>query len=83
MRMNICLVKAFQFLQQFYIMVNHKPEKEYIVPNTLNRLSNTNRARHDNLYSELDALFTYHATLMEISPNLIKRIFDGYLADNW
>ena len=64
-------------------MVRHKPDKEHIIPDALSRLASANRAGHDEVYSELDALFTYHATLVEISPDLIKRILDGYLADDW
>ena len=64
-------------------MVRHKPGKEHIIPDALSRLASANRAGHDEVYSELDALFTYHTTLVEISPDLIKRILDGYLADDW
>lgn len=83
MRMNVRLVRASQFLQQFRLVVRHKPGKEHIIPDALSRLASANRAGHDEIYSELDALFTYHATLVEISPDLIKRILDGYLADDW
>lgn len=63
--------------------MRHKPGKEQIIPDVLNRLVNTNRARHNDLYSELDALFTYHASLVEISLDLVRRILDGYLTDDW
>ena len=49
----------------------------------LSRLASANGAGHNDLYSELDAFFTYRATLVEISPDLIERILDGYLADDW
>ncbi len=64
-------------------MVRHKPGKEHIIPDALSRLANASRAGHNKVYSKLDALFTYHATLVEISPDLIKRILDSYLADDW
>ncbi len=83
MRINIYLVRAFQFLQQFCLVVHHKPGKEHIISDTLSRLANANYAGHDNVYSTLDTLYIYHTTLMEISPNLIKRILDDYLADDW
>lgn len=82
MRMNICLVGVSQFSQQFCLVVCHKPRKEQIIPVALNKLVSANYARHNKVYSELDALFTYHITLIEISLNLIKRIFDSYLADD-
>ena len=81
--MNVRLARASQILQQFCLVVRHKPGKEHIIPDALSRLTSANRAGHDKVYSELDALFTYHATLVEISPDLIKRILDGYLADDW
>ena len=81
-RMNVRLVRASQFLQQFRLVVRHKPGKEHIIPDMLSRLASANRAGHDKVYSKLDALFTYHATLVEISPDLIQHILDGYLANN-
>lgn len=64
-------------------MVRYKPRKEHIILNALSRLASADHAEYDKVYSELDALFTYHAILVEISPNLIKRILDGYLVNNW
>lgn len=81
--MNICLMRASQFLQQFRLVVRHKPGKEHIIPDALSRLANANCAGQNEVYSELDALFIYHATLVKISPDLIKRILDGYLSNNW
>lgn len=56
---------------------------EYIISDVLSRLATINRAGYDNLYFELNALFTYYAILIEISLELIKCIFDSYLANNW
>lgn len=83
MRINVCLVKASQFLQQLWLVVHHKPGKEHIISDTLNKLASANRAWHNKIFSKLDALFTYHAILVEISLDLIKCIFDSYLANNW
>lgn len=83
MRMNICLVRASQFLQPFCLVVRYKPGKEHIIPDALSRLASANHSGYDEVYSELDTLFTYHATLVEISPDMIKRILDGYLANDW
>lgn len=63
-------------------MVCHKSGKEYIIPDTLSKLASTNHTRHDNLYFELYAIFTYHTILVEISSDLIKRILNDYLANN-
>lgn len=81
--MNVRLVRASQFLKQFHLIVQHKPGKEHIIPNTLSRLASANNSDHDPEYAELDALFLYHTTLVQISPDLIKRILDGYTSDKW
>lgn len=86
MRMNVWLVRASQFLRQCSkLEIRHKPGKEHIVPNALSCLAsaNTNLPSLDQEYSELDALFTYTTTLVDIHPDLIKRIIDGYKADEW
>lgn len=64
-------------------MVRHKPGKEYIISNMLGRPATANRAEYNKLYLELHAFFTYHAMLVEISPNLVKRILNGYFVNNW
>lgn len=85
MRMNVRLVRASQFLCQFRLVICHKPGKEHIVPDALSRLAsaNTNLLSEDPNYSELDALFTYNTTLIDIYPDLVKQIVKGYKADNW
>lgn len=82
MRLNVCLIRVFQFLLQFCLVVYDKPEKKHIIPDVLRRLASTNRTRHNNLYFELDAFFMYYATLVEISPDLIKCILNDYKADD-
>lgn len=83
MRKNVRFMRVSWFFQQFYLIIRHKPEKMHIIPNALNKLASANHAGHDNLYSKLDALFIYYATLVEISHKLIKSILNGYLANNW
>lgn len=80
--MNVYLVRASQFLQQFCLVVRHMPEKEHIILDVLNKLVSAKCARHNDHYFKFDALFIYYTTLMEISPKLVEHIFDGYLADN-
>lgn len=81
--MNVWLVRASQFLQQFCLVVQHKPGKKYNISDALNRLASVNIAGHDPNYSELDALFVYHTTLVKINSDLVKCILNGYAADNW
>lgn len=64
MKMNVCLVRTSQFLQQFCLVVRHKPGKKHIIPDALSKLASVNCTKHNNYYSKLDALFTYHTTLV-------------------
>lgn len=81
--MNIRLVRASQFLQQFRLVVQHKPGKEHILPDALSRLAsvNTNLPSQDLVYSELDAFFVYNATLVTINKDLAQHIVKGYKSD--
>ena len=72
MQMNVCLVRASQFLQQFRLIVWHKPEKEHILLDALSRLASaiTNLPSQDPAYSKLDALFAYNTTLVAMNKDL-------------
>ena len=83
MRLNLRFVRASQFLQQFKLDVRHKPGKEYIIPDILSRLASSNIGTTEPSYFELDALFLYNTTLVEIHPTLVSRIIAGYNADAW
>lgn len=63
----------------------HKPGKDHIVPDALSCLAsaNTNLFSLNPEYSELDAFFTYTTFLLDIYPDLIKRIIDCYRANKW
>lgn len=78
MRLNLRFVKASQFLQQFKLDVWHKPNKEYIISDSLNHLTSINVGYTNLFYSELDALFIYNITFVKIYPSLISRILAGY-----
>lgn len=80
--MNVCLIRAFLFLQQFCFVIRHKLKKEHIIPDALNMLASANRTEHNKFYLELDVFFTYHTTLGKISPDLVKCILNDYLANN-
>ena len=60
-----------------------QPGKEHIIPDAVSRLASGNNSGHDPEYAKLDALFVYHTTLVQINPDLVKRILDGYNADKW
>lgn len=83
MRLNLRLIKASKFLQQFKLDVRYKPEKELIIPDVLSRLASANIGQTNPSYSELDTLFTYNTTLVEICSELISRILTGYKANKY
>lgn len=83
MRLNLWLVRASQFLQQFKLDVRHNPGKEYIIPHALNQLASANIGQVNPFYLELEALFAYNTILVKICPELISRILAGYEVDNY
>ena len=80
-RLNLRLVRASEFLQQFKLDVRHKPGKEHIIWDALTRLATSNIGTAEPFYLELDALFLYNTTLVEIHLTLVLRIIAGYNAD--
>lgn len=64
-------------------MVWHKPDQKYIISDAFSRLASANNAGYGSNYSKLDALFMYHTTLVEINLDLVKKILDGYMANDW
>lgn len=83
MKLNLRLVRASQFFQQFKLDVRHKLSKEHIIPDALSRFASINTYHSDPQHSELDALFTYNATFVEIHLVLVSQILAGYRADPW
>lgn len=74
MKINVRLIRASQFFQQFCLIVWDKLWKELIIPDVLSRLANVNNASHNLEYSELNAWFIYHTILVEINLALVKRV---------
>lgn len=84
MKMNVWLVRIFEFLWEFQLTVCHKPGKEHMVLDVLNRLASANTNLPSNLdHSELDFLFAYTTTLIQLKPTLFQKIISGYQKDEW
>lgn len=81
MRLNLRHVKISQFLQQFTLNIRHKPGKNHIIPDVLDWLASMNCNIANSSYLELDVLFIYNTTLIEICPTLVARIITGYNAN--
>lgn len=83
MKLNVQPIKAFQFLQRFKLNIWHKFDKKHIIFNALNHLANTNVSYMNFFYSELNILFTYNITFIEIYPILISTNLASYKADKY
>lgn len=83
MKLNLKLVQASQFLQQFRLDVRHKPGKEYIIFDTLSYLTNATPTLIDLHYSKLDTLYIYNNILIEIYLYLVSQILARYNSDLW
>lgn len=78
MRLNLQLIKAFQFLQQFKLDVCHKLDKEHIILDALSRLASSNIGPIELSYLELNAFYICNTTLIEIHLILIFQILAEY-----
>lgn len=81
MKLNLRLIRAFQFVQQFKLYVWHKLDKKYIISNALSRLANINIGYINSFYSKLDTLFIYNTSLVKIYSSLISTMLADYKAD--
>ena len=80
-RLNLRLVRAFQYIQRFELDVRHKPEKRNVIPDALSRLASINNQSEPSGHVELDMLYVYTATLVEINNDFKRRIIKGYRSD--
>ena len=83
-KLNLRLVRALEYLQQFNLNVRHKPGKTRIISNALLRLASrkASRSSHDR---ELDALaaitneiYAHPATLVELSNKFKQKLVNSY-----
>ena len=74
-------MRASQFLQQFKLDVRQKLGKEHIIPDALSHLANAIPTPTDPHYLELDALYIYNTTLIEIHLQLVSQILAKYDSD--
>jgi hypothetical protein len=89
-KLNLRLVRASAFLSQFDLDVRFRPGKEHVIADALSRLP-----QQDNLAQGLDEfldtqvaaieahepVYTYNATLIEMSADFRKAIQTGYQKD--
>ncbi len=89
MKMNLRLIRAFQFLSQFSnLEIRHKSEKYHLIFDILSRLQSFNEENLSNDHAELNeffvehAIYTYNITLMKLNLVRRKRIVDEYFKDD-
>ncbi len=77
-KLNLRLVRASEYIQRFrHLEFRHKPGKQHIVPNALSRLKSNNNGDID-AEGELNTLYAYYVSLIEISDDLRTQIVEGY-----
>ena len=78
LRMNICLIRVSQFFNQFNLDIKYKSKKNHIVSNALLRLTSANIELLSKKHSELNVLYTYNTTLIEMFEKFRKKIMKDY-----
>lgn len=68
-------------MQQFELDVRHKPGKKNVIPDVLSRLASANEYTLPSDHAELDVLYAYTTTLVEMSKSFQTRIVKGYQSD--
>ncbi len=90
MRMNLRLIKASQFLSQFFnLKIRHKSDKYHLISNALFRLQSLNKknlsddhAELNDLFVEHNVIYVYNITLMKLNSEFCKRIIENYFKDD-
>ena len=81
-KLNLHLVKAFDYIQRFELKIRHKFDKQHIVLDALFRLVNINIDVASIDESELDALFI--TTLVQMKKDFRRKLIANYITDfNW
>lgn len=79
-KLNLRLIRIFEYLQRFNIEIYHKPGKQHIVPDTLSQLTSINSDKKPVfIKDELDILFTI--LLVQIEQVFKEKILNGYKSD--
>jgi hypothetical protein len=81
-RLNLRLIRAFEYIQRFNLIIKHKSDKQHIVSDVLFRLVSENDDINISESEELNALFT--TILIEMNSNFkFKIIFEYFTDSKW
>jgi hypothetical protein len=91
MRMNLRLVRVFQFLSQFSnLKIRHKSEKYHLIFDAFFRLQSLNKKDLSNDYAELNELFVdhnviyaYNTILMKLNSEFRNKIIENYFRNEF
>jgi hypothetical protein len=92
MRMNLRLIRVFQFLSQFSnLKIRHKSRKYHLISDALFRLQSLNKKDLSNDHAKLNEFFVdhnavhvYNTTLMKLNSEFRKRIMNDYfMNESW
>jgi hypothetical protein len=88
MKMNLRLIRVFQFLNQFLnLKIRHKSKKYHLISNVLSRLQNLNKKDLFDDHDELDEFFVeytifviyvYNTILIDLNSKFRARIVEKY-----
>ncbi len=85
-RMNLRLIRVFQFLSQFSnLKIRHKSKKYHLISNAFSRLQNLNKkdlsknhAKLNEFFVDHNAVHVYNTILMKLNSEFRKRIVNDY-----
>jgi RNase H-like domain found in reverse transcriptase len=87
-RLNLRLIQAAQYIQQFRLKLHYKPGKANTVPDALSRLPSDTEPPPEtpildalHIYSD-DAKYAFTAALVELTPEFKASIVNGYTSDS-
>jgi hypothetical protein len=75
-KLNLRLIRAFEYIQRFNVIIKHKSDKQHIVSDALFRLVSGNDEFNIFESEELDALFII--ILIEMNSTFRKKIIAEY-----
>ena len=77
-KLNLRLIRVFDYIQRFNLLIKHKPEKLRLISDALFRLPSNNASNSD--HDELNVLFI--AILIEMTFEFRNRILNEYIENS-
>ncbi len=79
-KLNFRLIRVFEYIQRFNVLIKHKSEKLHVVSDVLSRLPSENDDANTSDSKKLDAFFIN--TLMKMKSSFKTKIIDKYFTDS-